>query len=195
MVQTLLGLLRGPFFILINSKLILPNYMLIANLWLNILSVSLKVGEVLIADVLPRLNDVGLEDVVVGQKQGAQQPGLGVHLGQPGRHTAHEPYQYFRVWKERVNFLLSLSLFKSINNKIVKDFENSLKLKCLIWKKQQHLPLELSTFFWFIACTVKRLSFRLFRFKIDQFVPFCIFSIDFADFIAKKDKLINFKSK
>ena len=135
MVQTLLGLLRGPFFILINSKLILPNYMLIANLWLNILSVSLKVGEVLIADVLPRLNDVGLGDVVVGQKQGAQQPGLGVHLGQPGRHTAHEPYQYFRIWKERVKLLLSLFLFKSINNKIVKDVENSLKLKCLIWKK------------------------------------------------------------
>ena len=42
-------------------------------------------------------------------------------------------------------------------------------------------------FFWFITCTFYRPSLRLFRFTIDQFVPFCIFH-------EKRDKLINFKS-
>ena len=36
--------------------------------------------------------------------------------------------------------------------------------------------------FCYVTCTFKRLSLWLFRFKISQFVPFCIFSIDFADF-------------
>ena len=49
-----------------------------------------------------------------------------------------------------------------------------------------------SIFFTLVLMGDQYKSLRLYRFKVDQCVPFCI---NFADFHAKMDNLINFKSK
>ena len=51
-------------------------------------------------------------------------------------------------------------------------------------------PLSTSLFCLFIICTFKRPSLRLFRFKIDQFVPFCMKT---PKSLPKREKFINFK--
>ena len=47
-------------------------------------------------------------------------------------------------------------------------------LKRLVTQKKIGFPSSVQDFFWFITCTFKRPSLRLFRFKIHYFVPFFI---------------------
>ena len=82
------------------------------------------------------------------------------------------------VGNEKVDTLIHFCVFRRVG-----VFELVLKLK--------GFPSSVQDFFWFITCTLKRPSLRLFIFKIDQFLPFCIY---LADFHVKSDKLINFKT-
>ena len=54
--------------------------------------------------------------------------------------------------------------------------QNSRTLKGLDSKKKncRVSPISTRLFFWFLICTFKRCSLRSFRFKIDQFVLFCM---------------------
>ena len=49
--------------------------------------------------------------------------------------------------------------------------------------------------FCFITCTFKRPSLQLFRFKISNYVPFCIYIDRFCGFLSKGDTLWNFRPK
>ena len=66
-------------------------------------------------------------------------------------------------------------------------------LKWSLKKNYRVYPISTRLFLVYNIYVPLNASLRLFRFKIDQFVPFCIFSMDFADFQCKKGQIDQFK--
>ena len=69
-------------------------------------------------------------------------------------------------------------------------------LKWLVTQKFEFFwrvyPISTILFCWFITCTVKRPSLRLFRFNNDQIVPFCIKNPQYLSKICKKGQIDQF---
>ena len=88
----------------------------------------------------------------------------------------------YKIKYNKFNIMSGVSCFFDLSDfsKSLSKDGSSAEVSRSLLKVTGHSKIN---FFWFITCTF----LRLFRFPIDQFVPFCIFH-------EKRDNLINFKS-